>query len=102
MKTASNEIEELLIDGASRKEIFVANRILESAIKVFEDYSEEINPEEKPEEGNGGSLNSGEETDNKKPGKLPQTGDPSALVKMFLGISSLAGGAFVYKKKKRQ
>lgn len=109
LKTASNEIEELLIEGASREEIFVANRTLESAIKAFVDYTEEINSEEKPEikpeekteEGNGGSSNSGEEGTNKKSGKLPQTGDPSALAKMFLGITSLVGGAFVYKKKKR-
>ncbi|MBS5936950.1 LPXTG cell wall anchor domain-containing protein [Clostridium sp.] len=101
-------MEELLIDSASREEIFAENRKLEIAIKVFKDYTEEVKPEEKPEvkpeekpeNGNGGYSNSGEESDNKKPGKLPQTGDPSALAKMFLGISSLAGGAFVYKKKK--
>ena len=61
----------------------------------------ETNPGEKPENGNGGSSNSGEESEDKKPGKLPQTGDPSSLAKMFLGISSLAGGAFVYKRKRR-
>ena len=113
LKTASNEMEELLIDSASREEIFVANRKLEAAIKAFEDYTEEVKPEEKPEtnpgekpeekpeNGNGGSSNSGEESEDKKPGKLPQTGDPSSLAKMFLGISSLAGGAFVYKRKRR-
>ena len=41
-------MEELLIDSASREEIFVANRKLEAAIKAFEDYTEEVKPEEKP------------------------------------------------------
>lgn len=113
LKAEVTQMETLLIDGASREEIFAANKKLENAIKDFTDYTEESNPEEKPEtkpevkpeekpeNGNGDASNATEEDNtNNKPGKLPQTGGQSALSTMLLGITSLLGGLAFYKKRR--
>ncbi|MBS6500603.1 MAG: beta-N-acetylglucosaminidase domain-containing protein [Clostridium sp.] len=109
LKVAVTEVETLLIDGGSREEIFLANKKLESAIKDFTDYTEEskpnekpeVKPEEKPENGGGDTSNGTEEDKNNKPGKLPQTGGPSGLSTMLLGITSLLGGVAVYKRRRK-
>lgn len=109
LKVAVTEVETLLIDGGSREEIFLANKKLESAIKDFTDYTEEskpnekpeVKPEEKPENGAGDTSNGTEEDKNNKPGKLPQTGGPSGLSTMLLGITSLLGGVAVYKRRRK-
>ncbi len=105
LKVAVTEVETLLIDGGSREEIFLANKKLESAIKDFTDYTEESKPNEKPEEkpenGGGDTSNGTEEDKNNKPGKLPQTGGPSGLSTMLLGITSLLGGVAVYKRRRK-
>lgn len=113
LKVAVTEVETLLIDGGSREEIFLANKKLESAIKDFTDYTEESKPnekpevkpeekpEEKPENGGGDTSNGTEEDKNNKPGKLPQTGGPSGLSTMLLGITSLLGGVAVYKRRRK-
>ncbi|MCR1950803.1 beta-N-acetylglucosaminidase domain-containing protein [Clostridium sp. DSM 100503] len=113
LKVEVAEVEKLLIDGGSREEIFSANKKLEAAIKDFTDYTEEskpdespeVKPEVKPEEnpGNsGGDTSNGTEEDkNNKPGKLPQTGGPSGLSTMLLGITSLLGGVVVYKRRRK-
>ncbi|WP_291651158.1 beta-N-acetylglucosaminidase domain-containing protein [Clostridium sp.] len=113
LKVAVTEVETLLIDGGSREEIFLSNKKLESAIKDFTDYTEESKPnekpevkpeekpEEKPENGGGDTSNGTEEDKNNKPGKLPQTGGPSGLSTMLLGITSLLGGVAVYKRRRK-
>ena len=46
----------------------------------------EVKPEAKPEN---------------KPGKLPQTGNPAGVVGLLVGMTSLIGGAFSLKKKRK-
>ena len=110
LKTATSEVENALIDGANREDLFNLNRKLENAIKAYIEYSEETKPEEKPE------VNPGEKPEVKpdqkpeskpeskpenKPGKLPQTGNAAGVAALLLGVTSLVGGAFAFKKKKK-
>ena len=106
LKTATSEVENALIDGVAREDLFKINRKLENAIKTYIEYSEEAKPEEKPE------VNPGEKPGVKpdqkpeskpenKPGKLPQTGNVAGVAALLLGVTSLVGGAFAFKKKKK-
>ena len=45
LKEATSEVENALIDGVSREDLFEINRKLENAIKAYIEYSEETKPE---------------------------------------------------------
>lgn len=122
LKSATTEVENALIDGASREELFKLNKQLENAIKVYVDYTEGENPEETP--GENPDVKPEEKPEVKpeekpeakpevkpevkpeakpenKPGKLPQTGNPAGVVGLLVGMTSLIGGAFSLKKKRK-
>lgn len=106
LKTASSKVENALIDGANREDLFKLNRQLENAIKSYVEYSEETKPEENPEgtPGEKPEVKPEQKPENKpenKPGKLPQTGNAAGAAALLLGITSLISGAFAFKKKKK-
>lgn len=93
---------------ASQEEVDNAVDTLKSAIESLVKKSEIEDNNNNDGNNNGGNSSSENNNENKpgdeqnsKPSNLPQTGDPSGLSTIFLGITSLLGGVAVYKKRRK-
>ena len=112
LKLSVDKMEEALIDGESKENLFRINKKLENSIKIYNDYVEESLPEEESgpnnENGSGtdsnngsGNIDSGTQSKPNKPSTPAETGDASGVAQVLLGITSLATAAFTLKRKRK-
>lgn len=116
LKTALEKVEKMLADGASKEDIFRANKELEAAIKAY--VEDEVTKPEVPNNGNnngnnnnnnsnGNNNNSGNNSNNNgsnngKPNNLPNTGAPINPISFAgIGLAITGIGAAIFKRKKK-